>query len=224
MEAGFLSASYCLIGDGTESSLSNGVNGNLVGTTAAPINALLSPIGNYGGPTPTMVLTRGSPAIDAGGSTTFATDQRGFPRFVGLAPDIGAYESGTAANYNAWIWELLPATATVDQHAASFDFDGDGQSNYNEWLAGTDPENSGSAFRITAITREGNNLRVTWMATNGKTNVLQETAGSADGNYGTNNFADIFIVPNPVSTTTNYLEIGGATNSPARYYRVRLVP
>jgi hypothetical protein len=34
----------------------------------------------------------GSPAIDACASTSFANDQRGFPRPLGLAPDIGAVE------------------------------------------------------------------------------------------------------------------------------------
>ena len=27
-----------------------------------------------------------------------------------------------------------------------------------------------------------------------------------------------------IGTLTNYLDVGGATNKPARYYRVRLVP
>jgi hypothetical protein len=35
---------------------------------------------------------------------------------------------------------------------------------------------------------------------------------------------DIFIVTNTVGSTTNYLDSGAATNKPARYYRVRLVP
>ena len=47
-----------------------------------------------------------------------------------------------------------------------------------------------------------------------------------DGAYATNGFADIFVVTNSAGPgiTTNYLDVGGATNSPARYYRVRLVP
>jgi uncharacterized repeat protein (TIGR03803 family) len=224
MESGLLTVSYCLIGDGTDSSVANGVNGNLVGTGVAPINALLGPLGDYGGPTPTMPLTRGSPAIDAGGSTTFATDQRGFPRFVGLAPDMGAYESGTKSNYNVWIWESLPATATVAQHGATFDFDGDGQSNSNEWLAGSDPNDANSAFRITAITRQGNNLGLTWMTGIGRTNALQAATAAGDGGYYTNGFTDIFTVTNTVGTTTNYLDVGAATNIPSRFYRVRLVP
>ena len=42
--------------------------------------------------------------------------------------------------------------------------------------------------------------------------------------FATNNFAAIFTVTNTVGTTTNYLDIGAATNVPAFYYRVRLVP
>jgi parallel beta-helix repeat protein len=55
-------------------------------------NPLLAPLGNYGGPTQTMALLPGSPAIDAGTSTGApALDQRGVGR-VG-AVDIGAFES-----------------------------------------------------------------------------------------------------------------------------------
>jgi hypothetical protein len=54
---------------------------------------LLAPLGNYGGPTPTMPPLAGSPAIDGcTNGSSFATDQRGYPRNVGLAPDIGAVE------------------------------------------------------------------------------------------------------------------------------------
>jgi hypothetical protein len=56
--------------------------------------ALLAPLGDYGGATPTMPPLPGSPAIDAGLDTGGlpATDQRGYPRLVGLALDIGAVE------------------------------------------------------------------------------------------------------------------------------------
>jgi hypothetical protein len=36
--------------------------------------------------------------------------------------------------------------------------------------------------------------------------------------------AVIFTATNTVGTTTNYLDVGAATNVPAFYYRVRLVP
>ena len=57
-------------------------------------NPLLAPLGNYGGPTPTMPPLPGSPALDGCTSGTgFATDQRGFPRVVGAYADIGAVEA-----------------------------------------------------------------------------------------------------------------------------------
>jgi hypothetical protein len=56
----------------------------------------LGPLANNGGPTLTMALLPGSPAIDAGDTSTapFA-DQRGFPRPAGFAADIGAFEYGS---------------------------------------------------------------------------------------------------------------------------------
>jgi CSLREA domain-containing protein len=58
-------------------------------------NPLLSPLGNYGGPTRTMPPLPGSPAIDpVGGDTNSAliTDQRGLPRVVNGVVDVGAVE------------------------------------------------------------------------------------------------------------------------------------
>ena len=77
-----------LIGTGNAGGLVNGADGNLVGVT----NPLLAPLANYGGPTQTMALLPGSPAIGAGTSTGApTTDQRGLTR-VG-AVDIGAFQS-----------------------------------------------------------------------------------------------------------------------------------
>ena len=92
---GAVSGSYNLIGDGTGmSGISDGSNGNQVGTAGSAINPLRSALGNYGGPTETLAPLPGSPAIDAGGSTVFSFDQRGFPRVVGAGLDIGAVETG----------------------------------------------------------------------------------------------------------------------------------
>ena len=88
-DAPSLSGTNNLIGIGAAGALTNGVNGNLVGVT----DPLLAPLGNYGGPTQTVALLPGSPAINAGtnGPGIPTTDQRGLGR-VG-AVDIGAFES-----------------------------------------------------------------------------------------------------------------------------------
>ena len=111
-----------------------------------------------------------------------------------------------------------------DPTDANLDPDGDGFTNLQEFLAGTDPTNSASAFRIIAITQDGTTNRVTWMTGIGKTNALQRTRGDADGNYNTNSFADIFSVTNTVGSITNYPDADAATNQPSLYYRIRLVP
>jgi predicted outer membrane repeat protein len=78
--------------------LTNGVNGDQVGTSASPINPQLGPLQNNGGPTDTMELLSGSPAIDKGDDSVFGPppflshDQRGYPRKIGAHVDIGAFE------------------------------------------------------------------------------------------------------------------------------------
>jgi hypothetical protein len=77
-----------LIGRGS-GGLVNGVDGNIIVGVANPG---LSPLGHYGGPSPTVALLPGSPALDAGTAAGApATDQRGVGR-VGPV-DIGAFES-----------------------------------------------------------------------------------------------------------------------------------
>ncbi|WP_367873632.1 M6 family metalloprotease domain-containing protein [Luteolibacter sp. Populi] len=68
----------------------SGLGGTFSGLTGAP---LLSALGNYGGPTPTMPPLAGSSALDHGGATALTIDQRGFPRISGAALDIGAVEA-----------------------------------------------------------------------------------------------------------------------------------
>ena len=58
-----------------------------------------------------------SPARDQGTGSITVVDQRSFPRPVGAAADLGAYEAGTFANFAAWSAETagttLSATATT---------------------------------------------------------------------------------------------------------------
>lgn len=112
---------------------------------------------------------------------TATSDQRGFP-IVGT-PDIGAYEAGTFTNYNAWIYETLPAAATLDQHDATFDYDGDGQTNGSEWAALTDPASAASSFRITSAVRSGGNLLILFASVTGRTYTLQQSDTLAAGSW-----------------------------------------
>ncbi len=85
-----------------------------------------------------------------------------------------------------------------------------------------------SVFSITAITEQGNDILITWTSSIGSTNALQGTTNTvqatANADFTTNDFTDIFIVTNTVGSVTNYLDAGAVTNFSSRYYRVRLVP
>ncbi|MCC6454682.1 MAG: DUF11 domain-containing protein [Caldilineaceae bacterium] len=54
-------------------------------------------LANNGGSTPTHALLPGSQAIDAGSCPSSTTDQRGVPRPLGAACDVGSYEANLAA-------------------------------------------------------------------------------------------------------------------------------
>jgi predicted outer membrane repeat protein len=89
-------SSYNLVGidDGDLSGISDGVNHNQVGTPDNLLDPLLSPLGDYGGPTRTFALLPSSPALGAGDpNNPETTDQRGLPRVVGGLSDIGAFQT-----------------------------------------------------------------------------------------------------------------------------------
>jgi len=65
-------------------------------TSGNGVDPGLAPLADNGGPTLTMALLPGSPAINTGDTSLApAADQRGFPRPAGLAADIGAFEYGS---------------------------------------------------------------------------------------------------------------------------------
>ena len=106
---------HSLVGDADGSSgISNGYPGNIVGGNYGNpvINALLGPLQNNGGPTQTMALLAGSPAI--GHADNFAlgslTDQRGVTRLdlAGETTDMGAFELTGPGSASATTFSLTP--------------------------------------------------------------------------------------------------------------------
>ncbi|HJT82648.1 MAG TPA: choice-of-anchor Q domain-containing protein, partial [Chthoniobacterales bacterium] len=83
----------------------SGVNGNIVGVPGYQL--FLGPLANNGGPTQTVALLPGSPAIDHG-TVSVSSDQRGVVRPQFNFPDIGAYEFDG-------LHESLVVTTTADE-------------------------------------------------------------------------------------------------------------
>jgi hypothetical protein len=137
--------------------------------------------------------------------------QSGYAQTYGLPGNIGPLPN------------LSNSFAAVDVLAS--DPDGDGMSIWQEILAGTDPLNPNSCFRITSIINTNTDILITWTTVAGHGYVVQTNALPVSGSF-TNNFADlspvISVSGSKGESTTNYLQVGGATNGPSMFYRIRL--
>ncbi len=89
----FTSEGHNLIGISAGNSGWSAPSGDLVGTVAAPIDPILAPLADQGGPTFTMALLAGSPALEVGDPLLAGVDQRGIPRPSRGQVDIGAFEA-----------------------------------------------------------------------------------------------------------------------------------
>jgi hypothetical protein len=83
------STGYNIIGNNADAVI-NSQPTDQIGTPATPIDPLLEPLADNGGPTSTHALQSGSPAINRGDPAAPSHDQRGYGR-VGV-PDVGAFE------------------------------------------------------------------------------------------------------------------------------------
>jgi hypothetical protein len=68
-----------------------------------------------------------------------------------------------------------PTGQAYDHSLASDDADGDGMSNLQEYLAGTDPTDPNSVFRLWAAAPVTNTMTLTWFAVPGKDYQVQYT-------------------------------------------------
>jgi hypothetical protein len=79
--------------DGGHNICSDGSAGFTLESSMNDTDPMLAPLADNGGPTPTVALLLGSPAIDAGNrSVAPGVDQRGVSRPQGSGCDIGAFE------------------------------------------------------------------------------------------------------------------------------------
>ncbi len=107
-----------------------------------------------------------------------------------------------------------------DNSLASDDADGSGFSNLQDYLAGTDPTNPNSAFKITQIVTVGTDVQVSWSTVSGKTYQLQ-SCPSPDSDCSWTSVGSQTAGTGSIVTQT---DSGAATNVPPLFFRVQLVP
>ena len=113
-------------------------------------------------------------------------------------------------------WELAYFNGL--QRDGTGDFDGDGHSDKAEFLAGTDPTNGGSVFRVITISPvSGGPVQVLWSAVSGKKYRVQFKDSLTDTNW--------TALPGDVNATdtTAFKEDTTPATGNQRYYRVLLI-
>ncbi len=133
-----------------------------------------------------------------------------------LDPDVSQVGDGIPNS-----WKLQYGFNPFDPTVASADPDGDGFSNLQEFLLGSNPLDSSSPFGVTGVTIQGADAVITWQTVGGMTNAVESTT---DLTQTYSNISGNIILTGDGLTSTNYLDPGAATNTPANYYHIRLVP
>lgn len=168
----------------------------------------------YAAGTYTVALT----ASNAYGNTTLTSNNL----ITAIAPALTPFQQ----------WQLQYFNCTnCSQALPDADPLGKGISNTNQFLLGLNPTNGASIFRIISAVQNTTDVVITWATAGIRTNVVEAVTPGANGyatnGFATNGFASLsgnIIINIAGDTTTNYTDVGGATNSPTRYYRIRLVP
>lgn len=125
-------------------------------------------------------LQAGSPCINAGANkyAPGPIDLDGNPRIVGGTVDVGAYEFQSPASRLSYAW-LKQYNLPIDGSADNLDSDGDGLSNWQEWMAGTDPTQANSTLRMLQATNSASGLNVTWSSVSTRTYSLLRSTNLA---------------------------------------------
>lgn len=154
-----------------------------------------------------------SPCINSGNNASVSenTDLDGQPRLAGGTVDIGAYEFQTPASIISYAW-LMQFSFSLYGSDDNVDSDGDGLSNWQEWLLGTNPRNALSLFKIDLSFLTNGSAKITF---NSVANGYYMLESSTNTTLWTPIIAII-----PSSSNTALLD-ATATNAGRTFYRVR---
>jgi enediyne biosynthesis protein E4 len=111
-------------------------------------------------------------------------------------------------------WELANGLSEIDSDNAAWDSDGDGATNWREYIAGTDPHDPHSFLRVNPLTLPGANAWVIqfWAMSNRTYSVQARDSLGAAGWF---SVADV-----PASATNRLVEITRSAQHPSGFFRL----
>ena len=192
--------------DGSVTSLGNNLIGNSTGGSGFAasdllnVNPQLGPLENNGGPTQTMALLPGSPAINSGDTADApAYDQRGpgFPRIVNGSIDVGAFEV-QATNVAAPIVSSINTTQGPASGGTSVTITGS-----NLGTASTATVDFGTGHPATIVSDSGSTIVAASPAGTGTVNVTVTTLGGTSTTSSADQFTYLPLTLSPTSLATD---------------------
>jgi len=129
----------------------------------------------------------------------------------------GNYTAADANNNNIPdAWEQSQFGSVDAQRTQSTDTDGDGLSDWGEFVAGTDPNNPPPGFRVTAQRLAGSLVKLSWPSVTNHTYHVHTSANAVTWTPLSNWFA-------AAGTNTSYT-LSTATNGTTKFFRVEAAP
>ena len=118
-----------------------------------------------------------------------------------------------------WMTQYLGHTTgqAGDKSRAADDADGDGMTNLQEFLAGTNPRSAASVLRISNVTRQGNDMVFSFPTATNRLYVLEWTTDLTNRSW--TSLPGLSSGDGSVQQVTH---VGGA-GLPKRFYRIRLL-
>jgi hypothetical protein len=114
-------------------------------------------------------------------------------------------------------WETANGLNADDPADAALDEDGDGHTNVQEYLAGTDPHDANSCLRLTDLgTLPSNGWRMTFPAVAGRTYAVETRDQFDAGDW----YRLVEVPSSPTNWSVNWIDWRGPTSNGARLYRV----
>ncbi len=136
-----------------------------VSETKIYVDGVLDPASSFSG----RVLATGSNNVPCIGGSNHQVDYN----FTGNIDDLRIFSRGLSDAEVLALSAASPRYLNVQNWTQ--DYDGDGMSDEDEWIAGTDPMNSSSLLRILETVVNGGNVSLSWVGTTGRDYVVEES-------------------------------------------------